>query len=145
MQAILMAMQMSGCNTACIALCSMSRATLEATWCHHWATTHSVSSQRPPGHQQSKQWQKIHLLCWPFWWPWQCTGTTARIAQWRRSRASLEATGCRHRASIAANSCNRSRICHFFMFTLSTRRKRLRVDMKAPVFNRGMTEEEQYW
>ena len=29
---------------------------------------------------------------------------TTRVTQWRRSRASLEATGCRHRASTHSNS-----------------------------------------
>jgi hypothetical protein len=33
---------------------------------------------------------------------------TAHIAQWRRSRALVEATERRHRASIAANRCNQS-------------------------------------
>jgi hypothetical protein len=31
---------------------------------------------------------------------------TARIAQWRRSRASLEATGCCHQASIMSDNIN---------------------------------------
>jgi hypothetical protein len=35
--------------------------------------------------------------------------------RWRRSRAPLEATGRRHRASIAANSSNRSRIHRVFV------------------------------
>ncbi len=39
---------------------------------------------------------------------------TACIAQWRRSRALLEATGRRHQASIAANSCNWSCLPQFF-------------------------------
>ena len=39
---------------------------------------------------------------------------TARIARWRRSRAMLDATGCRHRASIAADISLRSRIHRSF-------------------------------
>jgi hypothetical protein len=42
-------------NTDGIAQCSMSRATPEATGCCHRATTHSVSTQQPPGQQQMKQ------------------------------------------------------------------------------------------
>ena len=47
---------------------------------------------------------------------------TVRIARWRRFRASTEATGRRHRASIAADIRNRSRIhCSFWWFSSSTR------------------------
>ncbi len=103
-------------DTDGIAQCGMSRATPEATGCWHQATTHSVLPQQPPGQQANKQ---------------QSTNTpkklavsmamamhryiTAHIAQGRRFRALLDATKCCHRASIAAYSCNRSRICRFFM------------------------------
>jgi hypothetical protein len=46
---------MRGSNTDGIAQCGMSRATLEATGCRHWATTHSVLPQRPPEQQANKQ------------------------------------------------------------------------------------------
>jgi hypothetical protein len=88
-------------DTDGITQCGISRATPEAAGCRHWATTHSVLPQRPPGQQAYKQ---------------QSTKTpaklaismamamrryvTACIAQWRRSRASLEATGRNHQASI---------------------------------------------
>jgi hypothetical protein len=39
---------------------------------------------------------------------------TVRIAQWRRSRASLKATGCRHRASIISNNINWTWLRRFF-------------------------------
>jgi hypothetical protein len=39
---------------------------------------------------------------------------TMRIARWRGTRATLEATGCRHRESIAADTINRSRKSQFF-------------------------------
>jgi hypothetical protein len=39
---------------------------------------------------------------------------TAHIAQWRRFRVLLEATKCRHQASIAANRRNLSPMCRFF-------------------------------
>jgi hypothetical protein len=65
---------------------------------------------------------------------------TAHTAQWRRFRALLDATKRRHWASIAANSCNWSRMCRFLhVFSSSTRTKRSQVDAKAPVFNRGIT------
>jgi hypothetical protein len=41
---------------------------------------------------------------------------TTCIAQWGSSRALLETTGRHHWASIAANICNWSHICHFFVF-----------------------------
>ncbi len=56
--AILMVIQMRGCNAACITQCNMSRATQKATGRHHWATTHSVLPRRPPGQQETKQQQK---------------------------------------------------------------------------------------
>jgi hypothetical protein len=42
-------------NTDGIAQCGMSRATPKATGHGHWATTHSVLPQRPPGQQENKQ------------------------------------------------------------------------------------------
>ncbi len=89
-----------------IAGCSKSRATLDApAGSRHRATTRSVLPQWPPGQQANKQ---------------QSTNTpkkmamfmavavhqynSARITQWRRSRALLEASGCRHRASIMSNN-----------------------------------------
>ncbi len=39
---------------------------------------------------------------------------TKGIARWRGTRATPEATGCCHRASIAADRMNRSRKSHFF-------------------------------
>ncbi len=57
-RAILMAMQASWSNSDGIAQCSMSRATPEATGRCHWATSFSVSPQRLPGQQQTKQHQK---------------------------------------------------------------------------------------
>jgi hypothetical protein len=50
-----MAMAVRWSNTDGIAQCSMSRATPEATGHWHWATTHSILLQRPPGQQANKQ------------------------------------------------------------------------------------------
>ncbi len=62
-----------------------------------------------------------------------------RIAQLSWSRALVEATGCHHRASIAANRCIWSCICQFFwVFSLSICEKRSQVNAKDPVFNRGV-------
>ncbi len=58
----------------------------------------------------------------------------------RRSRALIEATGRRHWAGIAADKGNRSCIRRFFdVFHHKTHRKRLLVEAKAPINNRGMT------
>ena len=119
--AVSMATVVRRSNTDGIAQCGMSRATPEATGRRHRVTTCSVLPQRPPGQQANKQ---------------QSTNTprkqavlmamamrryvTAHIAQWRRSRASLEATGCRHWASIMSNNINWTWLQHLFlMFSLS--------------------------
>jgi hypothetical protein len=119
--AVLMATAECQSNTDGIAQCGMSRATPEAIGCQHRATTCSVSPQRTPGQQANKQ---------------QSTNTprkqavlmamalrryvTAWIAQWRRSRASLETTGRRHRASIMSNNINRTLAkMVFFVFSSS--------------------------
>ncbi len=120
--AVSMATAVRRSNTDGIAWCSMSRATLEATGRRHPATTRYVLPQRPPGQQANKQ---------------QSTNTpktvavlmamamrryvTAHIAQWRRSRASLEATGCRHRASIMSDNINLTWLRRvFYVFIIQT-------------------------
>jgi hypothetical protein len=50
-----MAMAVHQSNTDGIALCSMSRATPEATGRWHRATTHSILPQQLPGQQAYKQ------------------------------------------------------------------------------------------
>ncbi len=99
--AVPMATAVRWSNIDGIAQCSMSRATPEATRRHHWATTHYVLPQRPPGQQANKQQstntpKKVAVLM-AMAMRWY---VTVRIAQWRRSRASLETTGCCHWASI---------------------------------------------
>ncbi len=119
--AILMAMAVRRCNTKHIAQCSMSRATPEATGCHHRATTHSILPQRSPGQQANKQQstntpKKVAILMAAAvrWY------VTARITRCRRSRALLEATGCCHRASIMSNNINWTWLRRLFlMFSLS--------------------------
>jgi hypothetical protein len=139
--AVLMARAVHRSNTDGITQCGMSTATPEATGRQHWATSCSVLPQRLPGQQAYKQ---------------QSTNTPAKlailmamamrryvttcIARWRRSRASLEATGHRHWASIMPNNIVRTWLQSFFLcFHHQNRRKRSRVDAKNPVFNRGMT------
>jgi hypothetical protein len=139
--AVSMATAVRRSNTDGIAWCGMSRATLEATGCRHRATTPSVLPQLPPGQQAHKQQstnttKKLAVLMAMAMRRY----VTAHIARWRRFRALLDATKRRHRVSIAANSCNWSRMCQFFTsFSSSTCTKRSQVDAKAPVFNRGIT------
>jgi hypothetical protein len=102
-------------NTDGIAQCGMSTATPEATEHRHWATTHFIVPQRPPGQQANKQQstnipKKLAVLMAMAMRRY----VTAHIAQWRRFRALLDTTKRRHRASISANSCNRSCMCWFF-------------------------------
>ncbi len=139
--AILMAMAVRWCDTKRIAQCRMSKATPEATRRRHRATTCSISPQRPPGQQANKQQStniptKLAVLMAKAMRRY----VTAHIAQWRRSRASLKATGRRHRASIIFDKLNRTWLWRFFyVFIVKNRRKRSRVDAKTPVFSRGMT------
>ncbi len=134
---VLMATVVRRSNTRC----GMSRATPEATGCPHRATTRSVLPQRLPGQQANKQQStntptKLAILMIMAMRQY----VTARIAQWRRSRASLEATGHCHWASIMPNNIHRTWLrCFFWCFHCQNRRKRSRVDAKNPVFNRGMT------
>jgi hypothetical protein len=84
---VLKALRMRQSNTDNITQCGM---------CHQ-ATTRSVSPQWLPEQQANKQQstntpKKVAMLMAVVvrWY------NTARIAQWRRSRALLEATGRRH-------------------------------------------------
>ncbi len=100
----------------------MSRATPEATGRRHWATTCYVLPQRPPGQQAKKQPstntpKKVAvLMAMAMHWY-----ITAHIAQWMRSRASLEATGRRHQESIMSNNINWTWLRRFFyVFIIKT-------------------------
>ncbi len=118
---VLKALQMRRSNTDGIAQCGMSRATPEATVCRHRATTCSVLPQRPPEQQVNKHQstnipKKLAMLMAAVVRRYN----TAHIARWRRSRALLEATGCRHRVSIMSNNINRTWLQWFFsMFSSS--------------------------
>jgi hypothetical protein len=113
-------------NTNGITGCGMSRATLEATGHRHWATTRSVLPQRLPGQQTNKQQstnqpKKLAVLMAAVVRRYN----TARISQWRRSRASLEDTGCHHRASTRSDKHNLDIplpvFFEFFIITLYTK------------------------
>ncbi len=114
LQAILMAMRTCWSNTRGIALCSMTRAIPKATGRHNRVTTRSVLPQWPPGQQKTKQHHKITptlldvlmtmAMCWYI---------IACIAQWRRPRASLEATGRHHWASIMSDNIKGTYLCQF--------------------------------
>ncbi len=113
--AVLMAMVVRRSNTDSIARCGMSRATPEATGRRHWVTACSVLPQRPPGQQANKQQStntptKMAVLMTMSmrWYVTPC------IAQWRRPRASLGATGCHHWASIMSNNIKGTWLRRFF-------------------------------
>ncbi len=134
-------MMVRRCDTKRIAQCSMSRATPEATGCRHRATTCSVLPQWQSGQQANKQQStstptKLAVLMAMAMRRY----VTAHIPQWRRSRASLEATVRHHRASIMPDDINGHGYNGFFQcFHCHNRRKRSPVDAKNPFFNRGMT------
>ena len=105
LQAISMAMQRHWSNSCGIAQWRMSRAISEATGCRHRAFTCSVSLPRTPGRQSNtQQWINTPTLRAVLMAIAMRRYNTARIAQWRGSRASLEATGCHHRASTCSDS-----------------------------------------
>jgi hypothetical protein len=111
----LMAMAVRRSNTDDIARCGMSRATPEATGRRHWATTRSVLPQRPPGQQAIKQQstntpKKLAVLTAMAMRRY----VTMPIAQWRRSKALLEATGRRHWASIMSENIKGTWLRWFF-------------------------------
>ncbi len=119
-------------NSDGIAQCGMTRATPEATGCRHRATTRSVLPQHPPSQQANKQQStntptKLALLMAIAMWRYN----TARIARWRRTRASLEATGCHHRVSTCSNSIKGScqhRFCSLFFIVKSSKRPQKHKD-----------------
>ncbi len=120
--AILMATAVRRSNTDGITQCSMSRSTLEATGCRHRATTHYVLPQWPPGQQANKQQstntpKKVAILMAMAMRQY----VTMHIARWRRSRASLEATGRHHQVSIMSNNINRTWLRHFFLMFSSSK------------------------
>jgi hypothetical protein len=112
-------------DTDNIARCGMSRATPEATGRRHRVTTCYVLPQRPPGQQANKQQstntpKKVAVLMAMVMRRY----VTACIAQWRRSRASLEATGRCHWARIMSDNINRTWIRRFFyVFIIKTVKK----------------------
>ncbi len=126
LQAILMAMWTRWSDERGIAQCSMSMATLEATGHRHRATTCSILPQRLPGQQAYKQQStntraKMAILMAMA----MRQHVTACIAWWRRSRASLEATECRHRASIMPDNIVQTWLwCFFDVFIVKTVGKR---------------------
>ncbi len=114
--AILMATAVHQSNTDGITKCGLSRATSEATGRRHQATTCYVSPQRPPGQQANKQQstntpKKVAILMAMVMHRY----VTACIAWWRRSSASLEATGRHHWVSIMSNNMNRTWLRWFFL------------------------------
>ncbi len=118
--AVLMATVVRRSNTEGIAWCGMSRATLEATGRRHRSTTCSVLPQRLPGQQAYKQQSTNTPKKWAVLMAMAMRRyVTARIAQWRRSRASLAATGRHHQASIMPDNIPQTWLQHFFMFSLS--------------------------
>ncbi len=64
---------------------------------------------------------------------------TARISRWRRSRALLEATGRRHRASIMSDNMNRTWLRRFFwcVFIVKIVGKGHRLTLR-PLFSIGV-------
>ncbi len=131
--AVSMAAAVRRSNTYGIARCGMSRATPEATGCRHWATTRSVLPQRPPEQQAYKQQStntpaKMAILMAMAMHRY----VTVHIAQWRRSRASLEATGRRHRASIMPDNIVGTWLRRFFyVFIVKTVGKGHRLTLRT--------------
>ena len=91
-------------------------ATPEATGSHHWASICTVLSRRMTGFAcRQKNDEKASYLPAVSLAVAVRRYNTKRIARWSGTRATPEATGCRHRASIAADTMNRSRKSQFFL------------------------------
>ncbi len=125
-----------------IARCGMSRATPEATGRWHWATTCSILPQRPPGQHANKQQstntpKKVAMFMAAAVHQYN----TVRIAQWKRSRALLEATGCHRWVSIMSNNIkpDMATTVFFNVFIVKTVGKGHGLMLRPPVFNRGIT------
>jgi len=96
--------------------CREFMATPEATGSRYWASIRTVLPRRTTGFAcRQKNDEKASYL------PAVLLAVAVRrydikhIARWRGTRATPEATGCRHRASIAADRMNRSRKSQFFL------------------------------
>jgi len=90
-------------------------ATLEATGNRHWASFRTVLPQRTTGFAcRQKNDEKASYLPAVLLAVAVRRYNTKRIARWRGTRATPEATGCRHRASIVADRMNQSRKSQFF-------------------------------
>jgi len=98
-------------------------ATPEATGSRHWASIRTVLPRRTTGFAcRQKNDEKTSYLPAISLAVAVRRYDTKRITQWRETRATPETTGCRHRASIAANRMNQSRKSRFFrVFSSSTR------------------------
>ncbi len=89
--------------------------TLEATGRRHWASIRTLLPRWTTGFAcRQKNDEKASYLPAVLLAVAVCRYNTKRIARWRGTRATPEATGCRHRASIAADRMNRSRKSRFF-------------------------------
>ena len=124
-----------------IARCSKSRDALDAPGSCHRVTTHSVLPRRPPGQQSTKQQSSNTLtflavsIAMALQW---CD--KVGIVRWRRSRAPLEATGRRHRASTCSNNINWPYLPLFYWcFSMVNMLKNGQSKRMAPTNNRGMT------
>jgi hypothetical protein len=104
-----------------------------------------LAPYRPSGRQgnrQTKNNQQIHLKRWPCSWLQWCAGTIPRaLPNGGGPGLYWKPTGRRHGASIMYNKMNRTWLRRFFWMCIhrQNRRKRSRVNAKAPVFNWGST------
>ncbi len=90
-------------------------ATPEATGSRLWASIHTVLPRRTTGFAcRQKNDEKASYLPAVSLAVAVRRYNTKRIARWSGTRATPEATGCHHRASIAADRMNRSRKSRFF-------------------------------
>jgi hypothetical protein len=92
------------------------------------------------GNKQTNNNQQMTLKRWPNRWPWQCAGTLLRTLPngggLGLSKMPLNATIGRVLQPIMTigHAC-----AVFLCFHRQHHRKRLQVDAKAPVFNKGIT------
>ncbi len=100
-----------------------------------------LAPYHPSGNRQTHNNQQMTLKRWPNWWPWRCAGTLPRTLP---NGGGLGLSKMPLNATIGQVLRPIMTIGHtcagfFWCFHCQNRRKRLQVDAKALVFNRGIT------
>ncbi len=97
----------------------------------------------PQGNSKQNDDKNKHLLCWPFWWPWQCAG---RLPRTSLDRGGLGLYLKPLNTAIGQVFAKKEAIRHGYamflcFFSWSTCWKRASDDVKTPFNHRGVTNQ----